>query len=68
MKTILKIEIATQSPTGKTMTGLVIHGPGKNWPNLVVWDLQEANVPAGDLVHLCIHRTDGTCSYQFFTW
>jgi hypothetical protein len=68
MKTISKIEIATQNAQGKTTTGLSVHGPGKCWQNLVAWDLQEANVPSGDLVHLCFHYTDGTHSYQFFNW
>jgi hypothetical protein len=68
MKTISKIEIATQNSNGITTTGLSVHGPGKDWGNLVAHELQEANVPSGDLVHLCLYRTDGSCTYQFFNW
>lgn len=67
-KQIVKIEIATQNANGVTREGLTVHGPGREWQNLVVDELQQAGVPSGDLVHLCIINTDGSCNYQFFTW
>lgn len=67
-KQIVKIEIASQDAAGVTTTGLVVHGPGRDWGNLVVDELQQAGVPTGDLVHLAIINTDGTCRYQFFNW
>lgn len=67
-KTISRIEIATQNAMGKTTTGLVIHGPGNNWQNLVAHELIQADIPGGDLVHLAIINTDGSCRYQFFNW
>ena len=65
---IVKIEIASQDKAGVTTQGLTIHGPGRDWGNLVAHELSQAGVPGGDLVHLCFHHSDGSCRYQFFTW
>lgn len=65
---IVKIEIASQDKFGVTRKGLTVHGPGREWQNLVVDELSQAGVPSGDLVHLAIFKSDGSCAYQFFTW
>ena len=67
-KNIVKIEVATQNAQGKTQTGATIFGPGKTWHNIVAWDLQEANIPSGSLVHLTLWHSDNTTTYQFFPW
>jgi hypothetical protein len=67
-KSIVKIEVATQDKNGVTRQDIAIHGPGRDWANLVAWALSDAGVPGGDLVHLCIINTDGSCSYEFFNW
>lgn len=67
-KTISRIEIATQNAAGITRQGITVHGPDACWGNLIAWELSEAGVPGGDLVHLCIINTDGSCRYEFFSW
>ena len=67
-KQIVKIEIASQNSLGVTRQGMTVHGPGRDWQNLVVDELSQANVPSGDLVHLALFKSDGTCVYRWFTW
>ena len=67
-KSIVKIEIASQASNGVTRQGMTVHGPGRDWQNLVVDELVFQAVPSGDLVHLALHKSDGSCTYQFFTW
>jgi hypothetical protein len=65
---IVKIEIATQNSLGVTTTGLSVHGPGRDWQNLVAHELMFQAVPSGDLVHLALWHSDGKTTYQFFSW
>jgi hypothetical protein len=67
-KQIVKIEIASQDAAGVTTTGLSVHGPGRDWQNLVVDQLEQAGVPGGHLVHLALWHSDGKTTYQFFSW
>ena len=67
-KSIVKIEIASQNSLGVTRQGMTVHGPGRDWSNLVVDELVFQGVPSGDLVHLALFKSDGKTTYQFFTW
>lgn len=67
-KQIVKIEIATQDKAGVTTTDLSVHGPGRDWANLVAHELLDANISSGDLVHLTLWHSDGKTTYQFFSW